>query len=97
MTYSFFTILDKYFHCCMCRCCNEKTAEENRTPTSSESSRIYNINDTYNPFTFDDLSNPSTPMSLSSSTSSFDSIDYKPHKRKNIPIGIIPSYYYTTD
>ena len=97
-TSNFFTILNKYFHCCICRCCIDKTKEEE---TSSDAS-IYNNNTTgdNSPFSFDDLSNPSTPITSSSSSSSLDSFNgqHIAYKRKSIiSIGIIPSYYYNSD
>jgi hypothetical protein len=104
MTYSFFTILHKYFHCCMCRCCNETAREYNEKPqststvvvSSTDTDTTYDPSTSFTSFTFDDLSNTSTtPVTLSSSTSSFDSIDYHPYKRKNIHVGIIPSSYYS--
>ena len=103
MTYSFFTILHKYFHCCMCRCCNETAREYNEKPqststvvvSSTDTDTTYDPSTSFTSFTFDDLSNPSTPVTLSSSTSSFDSIDYRPYKRTNIHVGIIPPSYYS--
>jgi hypothetical protein len=93
-TSTFFTILHKYFECCFCKCCNVDKTNEETTPSSFF---IYNSSEGDNsPFSFDDMSNPSTPITLSSSSSSLDSynIQNKPYKRKNINIGIIPSYYY---
>lgn len=98
-TSNFFTILHKYLHCCICRCCNEKLKEEDTSTVSSNSSFINNnINTQY---TFDDLSSPSTSVTLSASSSSLDSLNeyqYHPtYKRKITNISIIPSYYYHND
>ena len=99
-TSNFFTILHKYLHCCVCRCCNEKLKEEDAFAASSHSS-FNNTNDINSQFTFDDMSSPSTTVTLSSSSSSLDSLnEYRYHptyKRKNTNISIIPSYYYDND
>ena len=97
---NFFNILHKYLHCCVCRCCNEKLKEEDAFAASSHSS-FNNTNDINSQFTFDDMSSPSTTVTLSSS-SSLDSFnehrDQPTYKRKNINISIIPSsYYYNSD
>jgi hypothetical protein len=107
ITSNFFTILQKYFHCCMCRCCMTET-EENRNgqPLNASASASVLANNNRNPFTFDDMSNPSTPMTWSSSNSSLDSSNDPSlylqssssyYKRKNIHIGIIPSSYYPSE
>lgn len=97
-TSNFFNILHKYFRCCICRCCKDKSQEE---ITDSDKYIIYNKYGGNNPFTFDDVSSPSTNITWSSSSSSLDSLNERRHtstyKRKNINISIIPSYYYHSD
>ena len=93
MSSLFFTILEKYFLCCMCRCCKGKIDEE----TSSNSSYIYNTNSgDGSPYTFDDMSNSSTPMTWSSA-SSLDSFNYpnELYKRKSMNISIVPQSYHS--
>jgi hypothetical protein len=102
-TGNFFNILGKYFHCCICRCCNEKSKEEDASISSSNSSFIYNTNGENSPFTFDDMSSSTlSNVTWTSSSSSLDSFnehrDQPTYKRKNINISIIPSsYYYNSD
>lgn len=93
MSTSFFTIIEKYLQCCTKRftCCFNVKKEERETiydfPTGEN-----------NPFTFDDISNPGTPetpITWSSSSSSLESynIPYKRHQFKPY-VGIIPTNYY---
>jgi hypothetical protein len=78
--------------------------EENRNaqPLNAAASSVIASNNK-NPFTFDDMSNPTTPMTWTSSNSSLDSSNDPSlylqssssyYKRKNIHIGIIPASYY---
>ena len=102
MSTPFFTMLKTYFHCCANRysCCfNTNDANEPHRDTK------HNEHVDYNQFTFDDLSNPNTPMTSSSSSSSLE--DYKtplypypypyPYKRPQFKpiIGVIPTNYYS--
>lgn len=97
MSTPFFTMLEKYFHCCMCRCCIHKHDEEETSSNSSYRYNAYSGNGT--PGTqcsFDDMSNPSTPITWSSS-SSLDSFNYpnELYKRKSMIISIIPQSYHS--
>ena len=103
ITSNFFTILQKYFQCCMSRCCMTETEENRNAPSLNTSASFIIANNNRNPFTFDDMSNPSTPMTWTSSNSSLDSSNDPSlylqssssyYKRKNIHIGIIPASYY---
>jgi len=95
-TDNFFTTLQNYFKCCFwCRsggCCfAEKNVKDGENSSSSESVGL-GIGDR-SPYSFDDLSNPLSPMSNSSSGSSIDSF-YKRPKFKPY-VGIIPANYYS--
>lgn len=91
MTTPFFTIIKNYFRCSCC-CCFEKKKEE---PKNSQPSYI--LNGDNSPFSFDDLSNPSTPITLSSSSSSLDDSFNRTYKRQQFKpyVGIIPANYYS--
>lgn len=93
MASQFFTILKTYFNGCttQCSCCFNKKKEHEPSRDNS-----YSQYDEHSPFSFDDISNPGTPMTWSSSSSSLES--YKtPYKRPQFKpyIGIIPSNYYS--
>jgi len=100
MSTSFFTMLKAYFQCCTnrCSCCfNNQNKEENEP---SRDNITYNPSGDNSPFSFDDLSNPSTPgtpITWSSSSSSLDSYKNQPYKRPQFKpyIGIIPANYYS--
>lgn len=91
MSNNFFTIFENYFKCCSCRgCCfsNEKIHgnESNISDITSGNS---------SPYSFDDISNPRTPMTSSSSCSSIEeSLVYRRPKFKPY-VGIIPANYYS--
>ncbi len=98
MSDHFFTTLTNYFKCCLCRdgCCfTTKNADEHINSGSgfdrSGSSNSISGDDS-SPYSFDDISNPRSPMTNSSSNSSIDSFykrpKYKPH------LNIIPTNYY---
>ena len=99
MSSQFFTILKTYFQCCANRCsyCFNKKEEDN--PSYSSHDILYKSH--YSQFSFDDLSNPKTPgtpMSWSSSSSSLESYNNtQPYKRPQFKpyIGIIPANYYS--
>ena len=69
MSTSFFTIIEKYFQCCTKRCtCCFNVKKEDRETTCNVSSGENS------PFTFDDVSNPGTPgtpITWSSSSASW--------------------------
>lgn len=92
MSNPFFTELKRYFQCCICKCFSYNREEDVEEPIYTHDS---------SPYSFDDLTSPSTQVSWSTSTSSLDSFDYQystpSYKRKNIRIAIIPSYYYNSD
>lgn len=98
MSQHFFTTFNDYFKCCLCRdsCCfTTKTTDENSKSSNgfgrSGSNTSINTGDG-SPYSFDDLSNPLSPMTTSSSDSSIDSL-YKRSKFKPY-VGIIPAHYY---
>lgn len=104
MSDHFFTTFNDYFKCCLCRddCCfTTKNADDNRksdgdsgfgkSGSNSSIISIISIGDG-SPYSFDDLSNPLSPMTTSSSGSSIDSM-YKRPKFKPY-VGIIPTHYY---
>ena len=98
MSDHFFTTFNNYFKCCWCRdgCCfTTKNADENSKSSSgfgrSGSDPSISAGDR-SPYSFDDLSNPLSPMTNSSSGSSIDSM-YKRPKFKPY-VGIIPAHYY---
>ena len=89
MSDNFFTRFQTYFKCCWCRecCLTSKERDENSTCDSNISTGDGS------PYSFDDLSNPRSPMTNSSSGSSIDSF-YKRPKFKPY-VGIIPANYYS--
>lgn len=105
MSTPFFTMLKIYFHCCANRCShcfNTKDAGDTNNANEPDRDTLCTTHVDYNQFTFDDLSNPNTPMTSSSSSSSLES--YKtpylysyPYKRPQFKpyIGIIPKNYYS--
>ncbi len=93
MSTSFFTIIEKYFHCCTkrCSCCLNVKKEEHETSHEIQ----YGEN---SPFSFDDMSNPGTPgtsitwsssSSLESYNGSYKRQQFKPY------VSIIPTNYYS--
>ena len=100
MSDHFFTTLTNYFKCCLCRdeCCfvtkdivgDEDLRSRSGFHRSGSSNSISGCDGS--PYSFDDISNPRSPMTNSSSDSSIDSFykrtKYKPH------FGIIPTNYY---
>lgn len=93
MTNPFFTIIEKYFECCTkrCTCCFNVKKEEHETTIIQSGDNT--------PFTFDDMSNPrtpGTPITWSSSSSSLESYN-TPYKRYQFKpyVGIIPTNYYS--
>jgi hypothetical protein len=93
MSDHFFTTFTNYFHCCADRGCCFATKESN---IHNHESNIHNdenhVDSDYSPYSFDDYSNPISPMTNSSSSSSIDSLykrqTYRPY------VGIIPAHYY---
>ena len=99
MSDHFFTTLTNYFKCCLCRdsCCfvTKDIGDENIRSGSgfdrSGSSNSISGGDG-SPYSFDDISNPRSPMTNSSSNSSIDSFYTRTKYRPNFDI--IPKNYY---
>lgn len=99
MSDHFFTTFTNYFKCCLCRdgCCfvTKDIGDENILSASgfdrSGSSNSISGGDG-SPYSFDDISNPRSPITNSSSNSSIDSFYTRTKYRPNF--GIIPKNYY---
>lgn len=97
---NFFTIFKNYFKCC-CFMNEVDDSKEGRKYTGSGSGGIGNRggngsgSGSSSPFSFDDLSNPLTPLTNSSSSSSLE--DYRVYQRPKFKpyVGIIPANYYS--
>jgi len=99
MSDNFFTIFDTYFKCCWKRNCCFAAKDYDEKRNYDDINRIRNDiigNGDVSPYSFDDLSNPLTPVTNSSSSSSLstDTITYKRPKVKSY-VSIIPANYYT--
>lgn len=93
MSNYFFTTFTKYFPCCTYRSCCFTTNESSIHNLENNNHVDEHQNDSdYSNYSFDDLSNPLSPMTNSSSSSSIDSLykrqTYRPY------VGIIPTHYY---
>ena len=93
MSSHFFTIIKSYFQCCAnrCSCCFNKKVDDEPSLDNTYSSQYRDSS----PFSFDDISNPRT-TSTSSSSSSLESYN-TPYKRQQFKpyVGIIPANYYS--
>jgi hypothetical protein len=101
----FFTIFKHYFRCCCftTEVDHHKEGRSNHTGIGNRGNRggigsgsgSGSENDSNSPFSFDDLSNPLTPMTGSSSSSSLE--DYRIYQRPKFKpyVGIIPANYYS--
>ncbi len=94
---NFFTIIKNYFKCGCCCFTNEMNdhKEGSNYAGSGGGIGISNRGGSTSSFSFDDLSNPTTPLTNSSSSSSLE--DYRIYKRPNFKpyVGIIPANYYS--
>jgi len=97
---NFFTIFKNYFKCgCCCFSSEVNDRKEGSNHHSGIGSGIGNRggsgSGSSSPFSFDDLSNPLTPMTGSSSSSSLE--DYRIYQRPKFKpyVGIIPANYYS--
>ena len=94
---NFFTIFKNYFKC---SCCCFTDEVKDHKEGSNHHAGIGNRggsgsgSGSSSPFSFDDLSNPLTPMTSSSSSSSLE--DYRIYQRPKFKpyVGIIPANYY---
>lgn len=97
---NFFTIFKNYFKCgCCCFSSEVNDRKEGSNHHAGIGSGIGNRggsgSGSSSPFSFDDLSNPLTPMTGSSSSSSLE--DYRIYQRPKFKpyVGIIPANYYS--